>query len=499
MWTAIYNDLLDSERIWDIFDVIVSMINIYDPQRVLIDLFNDPFDNEAPEGDQDPLRRLLEDLASDKYDESTELAITSILVELTYAIESSYLPENEHTITAKRCLQQASVHARLIAEHSPELTKSRPYLIFLLAKERFHRYWNGEHSYMRERQRPAVYATGMTCALGGIPRYIPTEAENPGWPPPDPKFPPNRTLQDILLSARELGDYELEAASLTELICRVEDPIPLLDQLEKLQKTTQGHHKGYIQTCLSRYLLVKDQTSAQKLLGDLEQSTHRLCALPENDAFPPFRWNELKVRNALHITLSGHVREASQTMNLANALFDDHRTSQRLLYTTYLQPEDRMSSHQVVFEPSRSGTQDGLTRKISRQDALPTWPELRTPRTRYDTKLQQDDRIPKLEQAVWEIKRELERLHPGEHCTDLVVRNSQEAGKDNHGRGLSHVMDSNTVGAKDQAARTKQALTRTGAQHEQALSLPQDIVGRSGDAGVNIEVDETRSDHSLDH
>jgi hypothetical protein len=123
---------------------------------------------------------------------------------------------------------------------------------------------------------------------------------------------------------------------------------------------------------------------------------------------------------------------------------------------------------------------------------------LRPLQNHIETTLQQDDRIPKLEKAVWEIKQQLERLHPGEQCTDLVVTDAKQAAKDEYERGFNHVIDSNMVRAEDQDALDKQVQTQTEAECEKGMPFLQETVDSLGGAAVNNEKDETRSDHSLD-
>ncbi|KAL1965261.1 hypothetical protein VTN77DRAFT_5863 [Rasamsonia byssochlamydoides] len=164
---------------------------------------------------------------------------------------------------------------------------------------------------------------GITIYRGELPIYIPAGSENPGWPRPDPKFESNDVLQTVLETARELGDYQVEAMCLEELICRADDPKVLFTQLGRLQKSIQGDGVRYRQTCLSRYLLATDAESRRDLIEELEQSTHKSRIAAEDDAFVLTRWSEFMVRRALCCSLPGYASKLDRTQAIAESLIEN--------------------------------------------------------------------------------------------------------------------------------------------------------------------------------
>ncbi|KAJ5086835.1 hypothetical protein NUU61_008142 [Penicillium alfredii] len=441
--------------------------------------------------DEDPVDRILQGLSMDEYDEPTELALLTLSVELVYAVHYwSGSRGGDLAIVATRCLQYASTHAALIQEHSPWLVKTRPYLQWVLAKERFDRIWNTAGS-VKEQERPrSTHTTGTTLYKWSLPRYIPKETENPGWPSPDAKFPPNQTLQGVLEAARELGDYKTEAACLTELICRVEDPRELLGQLGHLQQAIQGDRFGYLNTCISRYLLAKDEASIRTLIADLEQTASQLCTTPEDDACPAIRFDELRVKSALYRSLPGHSPEADRYKNLADTLSIDLPAPFRPLDTRsdfldYDDDDDWTRPEFTETEPRVVITEPGRRRTSYRARDTDALPNTNTPKVNLVRSGAQGARFRERERSVHE--------DPDEERFERIPKEKQEVrgrtSRDDEAKPKTK--SSEEVGKDVVADRYLNPIIQEVTQEDTEKSRPQN----SGKKNLtSVEVDEDSSE-----
>ncbi|KAJ5461237.1 uncharacterized protein N7458_002789 [Penicillium daleae] len=248
------------------------------------------------------LERLLKDWSIDEYDESTELAILTILVAMLYTLNngqsSSMLPQDRN-LNLARCVQQANQCAADIKAHSPHLAKSRPYLQWLLAKEHFNGQGNPNILFSERWEIQFLRFPGLALERNSLPSYIPLAIENPGWPVPDPKFSPSENLQWALEASKELLDYRTQAMLLKEIICRVEDPRLSFEELDKLSGLVQGDLVQLYESCLSQYLLTTDKISCQELLKRLRSIASQFQTAPDDDVCVATHWEGLMVQNAL--------------------------------------------------------------------------------------------------------------------------------------------------------------------------------------------------------
>ncbi|KAK4868046.1 hypothetical protein LT330_007244 [Penicillium expansum] len=303
-WKDIYDDLLMGGRIWEFCDLFNAML----PYLGQFDTWKALYDAESPEAELNlSLERLQQDWSVDQYDESTELAMLSILVHIAHELgpRSRYgIPNNDKAANIKLCLRKAEFYAAEIQTHSPQLTRSRPYLQWVIAKECFDRRLNCSSSYRKLRESHFNNCSGEVIGDGQIPIYVPVGPTDIGWPAPDPDFPPNNTLKWALLTSRELGDYETESMCLRELICREKDPRSLFAQLSKLLRDTQGNNLAHYDTCLSQYLLTDNDVSRRKLIQELEQVANKFKPASHADICIKIRRSGLLVLCGLMLLFS---------------------------------------------------------------------------------------------------------------------------------------------------------------------------------------------------
>lgn len=375
--SPLYQNLLCEGRIWELCDI------ISDAPPWILGLLIVPTGENHVWHDEDILERMLQDWSLEEYDPSTELALLSILVNMAYTFE-----ECDFTATAGKksriagiALQNADVRAALIQKNSPELMRSRPYLQWCLAKERLERHWNSP-----PRHEDFLFNKSLGLDPWDLPVSIEMKWEGLDWPPVNPRFPPNDVLDGILRVSRKNGDHRTEEDCLTEIICRTDSPGPLLDQLGDLQLSC-GNNVGHLITCLSKYLLVTDQPSAEKLVQELKKANALLCGPPQKDLRLHLRLAESMVNSALHLLLRGHTKELDQWQDISHDISDamDSQSSRK--------PKNRLH---YMYEGSRlyygsDDSEEGGTGDSHRYDDA-----------KSDTVVQQNREIKRLE-------RELER------------------------------------------------------------------------------------------
>ncbi|KAJ5152061.1 hypothetical protein N7492_010356 [Penicillium capsulatum] len=273
---------------------------------------------DSPEENEDIIERLIQDWALEEYDPSTELALLSILVSLAYNFERQHFAfaPRQRSKTAQFCLERADACASLIRENSPDLITSRPFLQWRLAKERLERHWGSP-------PRSADFRENEKLGLDpwGIPISTRKRSRGVVWPPVNPRFPPNDVLHAILRVSRENGDCRLEEECLSEMICRSDSPGPLLDQLGELQ-LSNGNNIGHLTTCLSKSLLVTDDSSVKRLIRELKQAGSLLCAPPEQDIRLHLRYAESVINGNLHEQLPGSENDVERYWDLSWRIHD---------------------------------------------------------------------------------------------------------------------------------------------------------------------------------
>ena len=139
----------------------------------------------------------------------------------------------------------------------------------------------------------------MTVWTGILPIYVPVRTENPGWHSSYLPRKSNELLEIALNASREIGDHRSEAMCLEELISNSEDPKDLFSQLASLQKRVMDDKVGYLETCLSKYLLLTDKKPSQLLVDELAEFDGRKSA-SYTVLDPLVLWCERMVQIALY-------------------------------------------------------------------------------------------------------------------------------------------------------------------------------------------------------
>lgn len=267
-WANIYRQLLSQGRIWDFHDIYVTAIHSYGVDQTLETFFG----HESHDDPKALFDRLVGDwtTAASEADEATQLALLDIL---SVTILQLMVPQDSSLI--RTCLKVAEAIGGALMTCFPNSIRSRPFFHWALAKAAF--------LARTDLRRPLTdhfsgypgltfypYCRSLGSRLIWLPCYTPVRDENPGLPILN--VPPRRkdSLEAILRAARELQDYHIEALCLGELILQSKDRYSYFDGLATLQKSTQDS-LGYLCTCISKYLVCKDEQDKARLLADLAE------------------------------------------------------------------------------------------------------------------------------------------------------------------------------------------------------------------------------------
>lgn len=248
-WKSIYRQLLTEQRIWDFRDILIQACVSYDTDQAL-----SAFLDHAS-----PIEGMVADWQTGTPDESTELASLDLLSFIALTSDQSL----EHGGLAEDCLRLAEPIGNSLLDRFPHTVHSRPFIKWLVSKAVVK---NGaeQFAYLSD------YAGLAICpkSAGVLPCYIPVRQENPGWLPQDLTPAARNVLEATLKASRDMYDYQTETLCLNPLALGTKDPGLYLQQLGQLQKK-QHNMAGFLRTCLTRYLICRDDESKKALLEDL--------------------------------------------------------------------------------------------------------------------------------------------------------------------------------------------------------------------------------------
>ncbi|RSL83496.1 hypothetical protein CEP51_004474 [Fusarium floridanum] len=254
-WKSVYQELQAGGRIWDFRDLFTTSCACFGIKITEEQFFGSGTIFEALEDDWNNI---------EVDDESTMLAVVDILA--TTALLSIRQAEVETPCEAY--LSRASPLVETTISAFPSCAKSRPILRFMIAQSSASLRKGGtSHSafnYLENFLGFGAYQTEVD-----LPYYVPVGKENPGWAPPDLPKSSFEPLEMALAASKELKDYQTQALCLKELALWSQEPSEFFEELARLQAESQKDMEGYLATCLSRYLVEKNEDAKEKLLKDL--------------------------------------------------------------------------------------------------------------------------------------------------------------------------------------------------------------------------------------
>ncbi|KAH9235230.1 hypothetical protein K456DRAFT_1618170 [Colletotrichum gloeosporioides 23] len=255
---GLYLHLKAEERIWEFRDLFHECLAAYGLKEIFRMMFGER-DEKGSRWEVDIVQTICDDWSAAVEDEAVSFAFLDIFT--TIALASMAQPDNSRT--ASRYFEVARQYAADIAARDPQNLKSRPYLRWAIAKVQIQQYTSAKPvglAALRNRLRllpGKVRISRRVFPHQNIPMYAPVEDESPEWRPnPTPDTEENSVvIRMVLKTAQEIGDTELQAACIQELIYISSAPEELLDELSSLWKSV-GNLRRHNQTHLYRYLCI---------------------------------------------------------------------------------------------------------------------------------------------------------------------------------------------------------------------------------------------------
>ncbi|KAJ0385755.1 hypothetical protein COL922a_005744 [Colletotrichum nupharicola] len=255
---GLYLHLKAEERIWEFRDLFHECLAAYGLKEIFRMMFGER-DEKGSRWEVDIVQTICDDWSAAVEDEAVSFAFLDIFT--TIALASMAQPDNSRT--ASRYFEVARQYAADIAARDPQNLKSRPYLRWAIAKVQIQQYTSAKPvglAALRNRLRllpGKVRISRRVFPHQNIPMYAPVEDESPEWRPnPTPDTEENSVvIRMVLKTAQEIGDTELQAACIQELIYISSAPEELLDELSSLWKSV-GNLRRPNQTHLYRYLCI---------------------------------------------------------------------------------------------------------------------------------------------------------------------------------------------------------------------------------------------------
>ena len=351
-WPTLYQLLLTQGRVWDVRDVFEALIRTCNKlTTAMFTLY----------GDWEYTPRIVGDWVNSDgdLDESATLALLDIHL---LALMAPMTPLEQ----MEAWLRGAQPLADILTTRYPEYTRSRPFARWIATKaaeprlrEVFSRYAQTGLSLSGLEGFPGSFS--WWGGVMPIPVYVPATVENPLWQVPEGPQQTKEPLTMALKLSRQLHDYSTEKFCLQLLIMNSQDPAGHFEELCRLQNTVKKDRFNYLWTCLSRFLVCKDDKDRKNLLRDLDSFPDWLNP---NYTFDPFAyWARDYIRAALSAKLG-----VSYDWEFAG------RSAR--IYRQYLQGDQRYTQESSLATPLEA---EPIERRRSN-------PELERPRGRVNEK-----------------------------------------------------------------------------------------------------------------
>ncbi|KAI0450094.1 hypothetical protein F5B21DRAFT_508524 [Xylaria acuta] len=255
----LYETLLQQGRVWDMHDLMISLIPFTSIGVVFRALFGT---SNLHQG----IRTIISDWTehSSDVDIPTNLALLGLLTSVI-ATKTRVL----HRDQAAVILQHTLPLATSIMESDPKSMKSRPFVRWILEKARIDEEQSSNETEAHFQRLQSSIGVAYNPIRTGLTQYAPLQHENPGWnvaeASPKLKGPVRLGLQ----TAQEMGDYEMQVLSLQLLIRFSADPRKEFEDLCYLHKSVREDYRGYIDTLVSSYLVSETKEATAQLNGNL--------------------------------------------------------------------------------------------------------------------------------------------------------------------------------------------------------------------------------------
>lgn len=217
-------------------------------------------------------------------------------------------------ITELLCIYSRSL-AETIQTTSLEHMKTRPFIQWILAKTLVGMGATPQCSDAKILEE----FPGLLIDLGDhgvhLPIFVPVRhSEKPGWDlfQNQANATQIRAIEIAVQAATDIGDYALQSLGLKILALHSKDPGSVLEALANVQLSKQGDREGFLQTCLAKYLTLRNQEDEEKLLESFEKVEHSSKGI-QNKSFihPTLLWARDVIRSHLEAQTSGELEKSA--------------------------------------------------------------------------------------------------------------------------------------------------------------------------------------------
>ncbi|KAK4176619.1 hypothetical protein QBC36DRAFT_328906 [Triangularia setosa] len=306
-WYELYRHLVHRDMIWEYRDIFQQICYSFGVQKALYWMHSGP----RLLGTASKVLTMISDWentgAEENWvqDNSTLLALLDILA--TIIIQRSELLVDEETIGRIREIGEA--RSAKLSTGSLDCVMSRPYLRWsaarVLAKSSTSQQFEEQLIFQGSRYG-RMFTTDTVFPGNTLPVYSPAHDESPRWEPKSPESSSSdaMTIRTILQAAEELGDLDIQAACLQQLLYLGAEPVEtVIDNLAELWSAA-GKIRDLREMHLFEYMLAHTDASRKKL---------RLAILSDGEILGGLREAQCMILRALAPT----VEEKNLYMSLA--------------------------------------------------------------------------------------------------------------------------------------------------------------------------------------
>ncbi|KAI1326284.1 hypothetical protein F5Y16DRAFT_375271 [Xylariaceae sp. FL0255] len=247
-YCSLYRILLRHGRIWDLRDIVAGRA-IRDSAGKISESWSTEIDFVKR------LQSLVADWSAhtEAPDTLTNLALLEIL---------TILGTNRSKFVDDIYLVATGI-VRSLIEHSPEALRSKAFTKWMLAQAKIA---PGGSDDQIDRQIHHLEAfRGGFHGAGFDLYYDPVKIECPGWVCEDARPEIRESMTKALETARSLEDYHTITEALSQLVFLSSDPAQWFDELEVLQRNSQGDNLRIASTLMKRYMISATEESRQNL------------------------------------------------------------------------------------------------------------------------------------------------------------------------------------------------------------------------------------------
>ncbi|KAG7044504.1 tetratricopeptide repeat domain-containing protein [Colletotrichum scovillei] len=324
-------------RIWEFRDIFQECLASYGLKDMIRMMFGGK-DDRGSKRQADIVQTIVDDWDTPMEDEAVSFALLDIFTTLVLASMAQF----DSSRTAIKYFGVAQKHAAHILAQDPQNLKSRPYLRWAVAKVLIGQYTSEKPiglaalTHRLHRLPGKLRISKRVFPHQNIPIYAPIEDESLDWRPSPTTDSEEDTIviQTVLKTAENLGDTELQAACIQELIYLSSDPLELLKSLSGIWQKG-GNLRRYKQTLLYRYLCVPETPPEIR-----ETLRHEILLSGDFSSAGFSQYSQYMVLRALSSRINEKEAYLKHAQNLQKMLDGDGSASQRMHdtiapYTSY--------------------------------------------------------------------------------------------------------------------------------------------------------------------